>query len=129
VERIGLEASDAAAAVVRWTQGPGPVTAACAFDDDYAFALLSGLAARGMAAPGDLAVIGAEDLPLAGLAVPPLTTVSVHARMLGTLFAQLAIAPLLGAGADSQPDGELRQDAAPAAQPLPPVTLVRRLSA
>jgi len=127
VERIGLEASDAAAAVVRWTQGPGPVTAACAFDDDYAFALLSGLAARGMSAPGDLAVIGAEDLPLAGLAVPPLTTVSVHARMLGTLFAQLAIAPLLGA--DSQPDGERRQDAAPAAQPLPPVTLVRRLSA
>ncbi|MER1996913.1 MAG: LacI family DNA-binding transcriptional regulator [Arthrobacter sp.] len=129
VERIGLDADDAAAAVGRWTQGPEPVTAVCAFDDDYAFALLSGLAAHGMSAPADLAVIGAEDLPLAGLAVPPLTTVSVHARMLGVLFAQLAIAPLLGAEADSQAGGAQSGPSGSAAQPVPPVTLVRRASA
>ena len=133
VERIGLDAADAAAAVGGWMQGPEPVTAACAFDDDYAFALLSGLAAHGLSAPDDLAVIGAEDLPLAGLAVPPLTTVSVHARMLGALFAQLAIAPLLGADADadvdSQRDASWPESAGTAAQPVPPVTLVQRASA
>ena len=133
VERISLQAPDAAAAVARWTQGPEPVTGACAFDDDYAFALLSGLAAHGLSAPADLAVIGAEDLPLAGLAVPPLTTVSVHARMLGALFAQLAIAPLLGADADADVDNQLGGSRpgseSTAAQPVPPVTLVQRASA
>ena len=128
VERIGLDADGAAAAVGRWTQGPEPVTAACAFDDDYAFALLSGLAAHGLSAPENLAVIGAENLPLAGLAVPPLTTVSVHARMLGALFAQLAIAPLLGADASHTGDTRTNPQGA-AAQPVPPVTLVRRASA
>ncbi|MGW9404352.1 LacI family DNA-binding transcriptional regulator [Arthrobacter sp. NPDC055585] len=137
VERIRLQAPDAAAAVARWTQGPEPVTGACAFDDDYGFALLSGLVSHGLSAPADLAVIGAEDLPLAGLAVPPLTTVSVHARMLGALFTQLAIAPLLGADADADADahvdsqlgGSRPGSETTAGQPVPPVTLVQRASA
>ncbi|MCC9144217.1 MULTISPECIES: LacI family DNA-binding transcriptional regulator [unclassified Arthrobacter] len=126
VARLGLDAGEAADVVARWLDGPEPVTAACAFDDEHAFALLAGLAANGRTAPRDLAVIGAEDIPLASLAVPPLTTVSVDARSLGQRFARMAVAsvdaaqdlPENGAGASGEPD--------PA---LPPVRLVRRASA
>ncbi|UWX97189.1 LacI family transcriptional regulator [Arthrobacter zhaoxinii] len=120
VARLGLDAGEAAAVVGRWLEGPQPVTAACAFDDEHAFALLAGLAAHGRTAPEDLAVIGAEDIPLASLAVPPLTSVSVDAQSLGKRFARMAVAsldlPENGAG-DAQPAG------------LPPVRLVRRASA
>lgn len=111
VAHLELDAADAAAAVGRWLEGPEPVSAVCAFDDDHAFALLSGLAVHGLAAPKDLAVIGAEDIPLASLAVPPLTTVRLDAARLGKRFAQLAL-------------GERDADGG-----LPHVSLVRRVSA
>ncbi|MCQ1986307.1 MULTISPECIES: LacI family DNA-binding transcriptional regulator [unclassified Arthrobacter] len=127
VARLALDAGEAAGVVDRWRAGPEPVTAACAFDDEHAFALLAGLAAHGLSAPKDLAVIGAEDIPLASLAVPPLTTVSVDARSLGERFARMAVASLdaaqelRGSGADGS--GQ------PAEADLPPVRLVRRVSA
>lgn len=131
VEPMSLSPESAAAVIERWRQGPDQVTAVCGFDDEYAFALLAGLAAHGLSAPADLAVIGAEDIPLAGLAVPPLTTVRVDARRLGERFAQLAIAPLSGGGAAGQA-GEAAQPGGKSAamdQMLPPATLVRRGSA
>ena len=118
VAHLGLDAGEAADAVARWRTAAEPVTAVCAFDDDHAFAVLSGLAVHGLQAPRDLAVIGAEDIPLAGLAVPPLTTVSVDARRLGEYFGRLALAPASG------------PEAAPPIQPGPPaVSLVLRASA
>ncbi|KAD4059680.1 LacI family DNA-binding transcriptional regulator [Arthrobacter yangruifuii] len=120
VERLGLDADEAASAVGRWLDTEDPVSAVCAFDDDHAFAVLSGLAVRGLQAPRDLAVIGAEDIPLAGLAVPPLTTVSVDARRLGEHFGQAALASASGAAADG---------AAPAVARPPAVSLVLRASA
>ncbi|MCC3268897.1 LacI family transcriptional regulator [Arthrobacter gengyunqii] len=110
VAHLRLDAADAAAAVARWLEGPEAVSAVCAFDDDHAFALLSGLAVHGLTAPKDLAVIGAEDIPLASLAVPPLSTVRLDAARLGERFAQMAL-------------GET------AAEGLPPVSLVQRDSA
>ncbi|MCQ1951794.1 MULTISPECIES: LacI family DNA-binding transcriptional regulator [Arthrobacter] len=127
VARLGLDAGEAAAVVDRWRAGPQPVTAACAFDDEHAFALLAGLAAHGLSAPEDLAVIGAEDIPLASLAVPPLTTVRMDARELGERFARMAVAPLgapLGA-----PESGVESIVQPAEPSLPPVRLVRRVSA
>ena len=119
VARLRLDAGEAAAVVAGWSEGPDPVTAACAFDDEHAFALLAGLAAGGRRAPEDLAVIGAEDIPLASLAVPPLTTVRVDARELGRSFARMAVAV-------RDPAGDSGVQAEPA---LPPVRLVRRASA
>ncbi|MCQ1948468.1 LacI family transcriptional regulator [Arthrobacter sp. zg-Y859] len=127
VARLGLDAGEAAAVVDRWRAGPQPVTAACAFDDEHAFALLAGLAAHGLSAPEDLAVIGAEDIPLASLAVPPLTTVRMDARELGERFARMAVAPLGGA---QDPQGSGASHSGQLAEPdLPPVRLVRRASA
>lgn len=70
--RLDLES---ATAVVRELHADGGPTAVCAFDDDRAFAVLAGMAALGLRAPDDLAVIGVDNTPLAELAIPPLTTV------------------------------------------------------
>lgn len=110
VAHVRLDAAEAAAAVGLWRKEPEPVSAVCAFDDDHAFALLAGLAASGLSAPKDLAVIGAEDIPLASLAVPPLTTIRLDAARLGRQLARLAL-------------GE------PAGGELPSVSLVQRGSA
>nr|WP_269439691.1 LacI family DNA-binding transcriptional regulator [Arthrobacter sp. zg-Y40] len=124
VEYLELDAEQARAAVGHLLEGPEPAEAVCAFDDDHAFALLAGLAARGLSAPADLAVMGAEDIPLAGLAVPPLTTVRVDARLLGERFARMAL------GEPSAPDTGARSgEPAEPADMLPPVSLVRRASA
>ncbi|MCC3300977.1 LacI family DNA-binding transcriptional regulator [Arthrobacter sp. zg-Y895] len=127
VARLGLDAEEAAGVVDRWRSGPQPVTAACAFDDEHAFALLAGLAAHGLTAPQDMAVIGAEDIPLASLAVPPLTTVRMDARELGERFARMAVAPL-DAPLDV-PESGAEATVQPAGPGLPPVRLVRRVSA
>lgn len=131
IEYLRLDAEEAAAVVGRWLDGPAPVTAACAFDDDHAFALLAGLAAHGRHAPRDLAVIGAEDVPLASLAVPPLTTVRVDSATLGERFARMVLVQTVdgsgtrnGAANSAAPaDGPAESDT------LPPVSLIRRASA
>lgn len=52
------------------------VTGVAAYNDEVAFAVLAGARAAGLDVPGDLAVIGVDDVPLAALASPPLTTVT-----------------------------------------------------
>ncbi|MEV6156438.1 LacI family DNA-binding transcriptional regulator [Nonomuraea sp. NPDC052129] len=85
---LGLEPPDVrdvpldtatAAEVARGWHGAG-VDGVCAYNDETAFALLAGMRAAGLAAPGDLAVIGVDDIPLAPFAVPPLTTVDQHTQ-------------------------------------------------
>lgn len=128
VEYLRLDAGEAAAVVEGWLADPDPVTAVCAFDDDHAFAVLAGLAALGLRAPHDLAVIGAEDVPLAALALPPLTTVRVDARRLGERFARMALA----GNSDSSGAEGVGATAAEGLQDdggLPPVRLVVRASA
>ncbi len=51
------------------------VTGICAYNDEWAMALLSGMQLVGLAAPLDLAVVGCDDVPTAAVASPPLTTV------------------------------------------------------
>jgi LacI family transcriptional regulator len=62
---------------------PEPPTAALCFNDVVAFGVLQGLAARGLAAGRDLAVVGFDDVADARHAVPPLTTVAVDPPGLG----------------------------------------------
>ncbi|WP_319097947.1 LacI family DNA-binding transcriptional regulator [Streptomyces sp. WI04-05A] len=67
-------------AVTAWIAMTPAVTGVCAHDDVAALAVLAGLRERGLAAPSDLAVIGAVDSPAARLAAPPLTMVAVDMR-------------------------------------------------
>ncbi|ANC32462.1 LacI family DNA-binding transcriptional regulator [Isoptericola dokdonensis] len=52
------------------------VDAVACYNDDVALAVLAGARAAGLAVPGDLAVIGLDDVPAAALAAPPLTSIS-----------------------------------------------------
>ncbi|MET8946472.1 LacI family DNA-binding transcriptional regulator [Streptomyces sp. NPDC004542] len=80
-------------------------TAVVAFNDIVAFGLISRFTARGVSVPGEMSVVGCDDIALSGMAAPPLTTVSVpkaHAaraavdllfRILGTPAGQDAEQP------------------------------------
>jgi DNA-binding LacI/PurR family transcriptional regulator len=61
---------------------PG-VTAVAAFDDDVALRVLAAMRDFGLAAPGDLAVIGFDDNGYGALALPALTTVHIDAEAHG----------------------------------------------
>lgn len=52
-------------------------SAVLAFDDIVAFGLMSRFAVRGVRVPDEMSVVGCDDIALAGMAAPPLTTVSV----------------------------------------------------
>jgi DNA-binding LacI/PurR family transcriptional regulator len=67
----------ARAAVAEWTQGATPVTAVAAFNDLLALAVLASCRIQHVAVPDDLAVIGVDDLPIASLAVPALSTIAM----------------------------------------------------
>ena len=59
------------------------VTAVVAFNDLVAMGLLSALSERGVAVPGQLSVVGFDDIPFARYTTPPLTTASVPVTELG----------------------------------------------
>jgi LacI family transcriptional regulator len=59
-------------------------TAVMAFDDMTAFGAIRGLARAGMKVPEDCSVIGFDDVILAGLSVPSLTTVRQPMEALGS---------------------------------------------
>jgi LacI family transcriptional regulator, galactose operon repressor len=58
-------------------------TGVLAFNDLVAVGLLSGLTERGVQVPGELSVVGFDDIPFARYIVPPLTTASVPVTELG----------------------------------------------
>jgi DNA-binding LacI/PurR family transcriptional regulator len=72
----------------------GPATAVIAFNDQMALGVIAGLARLGIAVPGDLSVIGFDDVPMAAMVAPPLTTISLPTEQAGTSAVEL-----LGAGA------------------------------
>lgn len=73
VSELGDDRDEVRQAVRAWTRSG--VTAVCAYNDEIALAVLGAAAAEGLGVPGDLAVVGVDDIPLAKHAVPPLTTV------------------------------------------------------
>jgi DNA-binding LacI/PurR family transcriptional regulator len=89
-----LEISAAVTATTRWSEAA--VTGVCAFNDETAIAVLAGLRERGLSAPADMAVVGADDIPTARLAAPPLTTVSFDLRGAGRRRAEAVVASLTG---------------------------------
>jgi DNA-binding LacI/PurR family transcriptional regulator len=88
----------------------------CAYNDEYAMAVLAGARARGLAVPGDMAVVGADDIPVARLAAPPLSTVVFDLHEAGLHRAEAIAAGL---------QGREEQPAMPAVGPR----LIRRESA
>jgi len=50
------------------------VTAVVAFNDQMAFGVLNGLLERGVEVPGRISILGCDDVPMAGMVSPALTT-------------------------------------------------------
>jgi DNA-binding LacI/PurR family transcriptional regulator len=110
VETVALFAENAADAVRRW-QAAG-VTAVCAYNDEVALAVLAGARQLGLAVPGDLAVIGVDDIPAARLAAPPLTTVTTDQIALAAYLSASVVAAINGRPGPDVPTAELVQVAA-----------------
>ncbi len=63
------------------------VTGLVCYNDQVALGMLGSLRRIGLSVPADLSVVGIDDSHLAGLAVPPLTTVAHPRAILGTIAA------------------------------------------
>ena len=97
VERIDLAFDEAAAAAVvaRWVRGPRP-SAAFTYNDEYGMLLQRAVLDAGLGVPGDLALVGADDLPLCNLLRPRLTSVHVEALSLAHTVAETLHAMVQG---------------------------------
>ncbi|GGM34201.1 LacI family transcriptional regulator [Longimycelium tulufanense] len=76
----------------------------CAFNDEVALAVLAGAHTSGLAALGDLAVIGVGDLAVARLTSPALTTVALDTAALADAMTATVLAALAGQPATRSPD-------------------------
>jgi LacI family transcriptional regulator len=97
--------------------GSSEFTAIVAANDLMALGCYDSLAARGVACPGEVSVVGYNDMPFAAHFHPPLTTVRIPHSELGTRSAELLLAQLQGR------DGE------PAQVELEPSLVVRESTA
>jgi DNA-binding LacI/PurR family transcriptional regulator len=105
VETVALDPGPAAAAVRRWRAAG--VTGVCAYNDEVALAVLSGVRALGLRVPADLAVIGVDDIPAARLAAPALTTVTTDQAALAGYLAATVVAAIHGGTGPSVPSAHL----------------------
>jgi LacI family transcriptional regulator len=90
------------------------VSAVIAYNDLIALGLLSRLRAREIAVPGEISVVGIDDIPLSGMSHPALTTVALPKEQAGRQAVDLLLSLL--------EDGD---DATPARRELPAQLLVR----
>ncbi len=79
-----------------------PTAVFCA-NDLCALGALKACAASGVAVPRDLSVVGCDDIEMARLVTPELTTVAVPARELGARAARLLLRTLAGTEPDTRP--------------------------
>ncbi len=89
------ESSGAAAAAQLLALAP-PLTALFAFNDRMAMGAIHQIKATGLRVPADIAVVGFDDIPLAGLFDPPLTTVRQPAQEMGATAARMIIGLIEG---------------------------------
>ncbi len=102
---------EAAAAVVDRVVGSG-VTATLAFNDQMALGVIAGLTERGLSVPDDISVVGFDDVPMAAMVAPALTTVGLPTSDVGAVaVALLREGPRRG---DSSGSSVVRHSTAPA---------------
>ena len=85
------------------------VTAVFAANDQMALGLLRALTEAGRAVPGDVSVVGFDDIPEAGYLIPPLTTVRQDFSAVGQRAIQILQAAIGGATIDSPATNRLIQ--------------------
>ncbi len=84
------EYAGAAAARMIFAEHPYPDAIVCA-NDEIAFGIASVATARNIDIPGEVALTGWDDIPLAAIITPPLTTIRQPTRDLGSMTARLLL--------------------------------------
>ncbi|GAB1640379.1 LacI family DNA-binding transcriptional regulator [Krasilnikovia sp. MM14-A1259] len=102
---VPLDGAAAASAVRAWRDAG--VTAVCAYNDEVALAVLAGLRVCGLRAPGDLAVVGVDDIPAAGLADPALSTVTTDQSAVAAHLAETIVEVIHGRTEPPGPGDEI----------------------
>jgi len=64
-------------------------TAVMAFNDQLALGVLAGLTQRGVRVPDDISVVGCDDVPMAEMVAPPLTTIRMPTGEAGAAAVRL----------------------------------------
>lgn len=108
-EESGREAGRVVAA------GPVPVDAVFAGNDVMAVGCMSALVEAGISVPGDIAIAGFDDVPIARYVTPALTTMRVNIADLGTRALEMLVETIANPGTAEQP-----------AEVLTPELVVRR---
>ncbi len=103
---VPLHADAAARSVSRLRNRAAAATGVCAYDDEVAFAVLAGMRLERLTAPRDLAVVGVDDVPLARLASPAITTVGVQTSAVGAGLGRHVLNRLQPGAGLAEPDDE-----------------------
>lgn len=104
---VPLTLDGVAGALRAWRDAEPPVTAVCAYNDDLALALLAGARRAGVDVPGQLAVVGVDDIPASALALPSLTTVRVDTAALAAHIADSTRRKLDGRPVGRRPGSDI----------------------
>jgi DNA-binding LacI/PurR family transcriptional regulator len=81
------------------------VTAVVAFNDLMALGVLSRLADRGIGVPHEISVVGFDNILMAGMATPQLTTVALPLEQAGRVAIELLLEQLAQPGSGTQEQG------------------------
>ena len=81
----------------------GEYDAIFAASDSIAIGAMRALAAAGRSVPGDVAIVGFDDIPSASLTTPPLSTVTQDARHAGEVLVATLLGQLRGEGVTPAP--------------------------
>ena len=98
VQPIDLTLESTRRAIEAWQAADPPVDGVCAYNDEIAIALLAALRRNGQAVPDDVAVIGVDNIPLARVCDPPLTSLNADARALARYLTERVLKDLNGEG-------------------------------
>ena len=100
--------SDGAAEAVKALSNVTPaITGVCAYNDEVAIAVLAGAGRHGIVVPEELAVIGFDDIPTAGVVLPPLTTVRTDGSALSGFIVSSILRGLEGRSAPRRPGSDI----------------------
>ena len=106
------------------------VTAVLAYNDLMALGVISRLSDHGISTPGDISVVGFDDIPVASMCTPSLTTVSMPTEASGRRAVELLLEQLSGADpVNPTPQRRLPTQLVIRASSGPPRSARRRTSA
>jgi DNA-binding LacI/PurR family transcriptional regulator len=116
---------DVAGGVRRLMELPAPPTALFCFNDDFAIKAMRAVAAIGLAVPKDVSVVGFDDINVAALVSPALTTVRQPLYEMGKVAAQ-ALADLIDGTPATERRHEVPMELAVRESTAPPSSVLER---